>query len=586
MVDKEMLGGVQLEDDIWANCVGIILDLIEDSLVDDENTRSRRPNHIHKQNEKEKSVQASKLLTVATQPSTESLKRKRSFSEGLEDRKLKKLSDNLANDIARSLSVADSSMDCAESRRSPAMPSSSYFNHAFGSSLLPTPIPRISTSFNSITNSTTPLHENWKSIPPSVPSAHLTVKFDQQMQQQAQLLGMSIDDYKVYFDKLWCQSRHTINQLQHMVHQDYSTFDQIKTCLQTFVLLSKELTGDHYSLFLDMFPEWRTWDTFIQKIANYVQCVDDMQTLVDQPVKTSNDIQQYIKDLNQLVDSRSSLYGDFLIHNGLEWKAMGLPISGELLNTVKHWFLRVCLSLLGELDMVCSSIQQQVSVNDDWNIYSDGDEQMEYLLEGMEVIGRILTFIGTTNKRINSHCHLLATVYGQWVSEYLEYLNQEQTGYRMAMIKKLSQNNHNGKSSGRTDLRLMQQMGSMVRLLNTLLVVQDLDNVNGMMDHGDVQEGPGLDDINLETTTDMLVEITVRAIAVIETHRSLHCHDIKGATNIMSRPLQSSYIYMEESLLSFADKVVELSGREWIDGSKVQRLHLLLEDMELSFNED
>jgi hypothetical protein len=27
---------------------------------------------------------------------------------------------------------------------------------------------------------------------------------------------------------------------------------------------------------------------------------------------------------------------------------------------------------------------------------------------------------------------------------------------------------------------------------------------------------------------------------------------------------------MEESLLSFADKVVELSGREWIDGSKVQ----------------
>lgn len=38
----------------------------------------------------------------------------------------------------------------------------------------------------------------------------------------------------------------------------------------------------------------------------------------------------------------------------------------------------------------------------------------------------------------------------------------------------------------------------------------------------------------------------------------------------MSKPLQSSYIYMEEALLSFADKVVELSGREWIDGSKVQ----------------
>lgn len=84
-----------------------------------------------------------------------------------------------------------------------------------------------------------------------------------------------------------------------------------------------------------------------------------MLLLVSEPVKTSDVLQQYIKDVYHLLDSRTKLYGDFLVHNGLEWKAMGLPVSSDLLMSVKQWFLRVCLSLLNDLDMACSTLQQE-----------------------------------------------------------------------------------------------------------------------------------------------------------------------------------------------------------------------------------
>lgn len=56
---------------------------------------------------------------------------------------------------------------------------------------------------------------------------------------------------------------------------------------------------------------------------------------------------------------------------------------------------------------------------------------------------------------------------------------------------------------------------------------------------------------------------------MIETQRCLG-EKGKGITNIMSLSYQSSFIYMEESLLTFAEKIVELAGREWIDRPKLQ----------------
>ncbi|KAI8335781.1 hypothetical protein BC941DRAFT_429350 [Chlamydoabsidia padenii] len=488
---------------------------------------------------------SSRFLTATTPPS-DTLKRKRSFSEGIEDRKLQKLSDNLANDIARSLSVVDSTRTTTPSTSF----STPHHQHAFGLTEL-------------------------QQIP------HFSLKYEQQLNQLAQQAGMTIDTYRHHFDQQGHSLQQAMAQLQNLIHHDAVTFDQIKLSLQSFLQITKQVTSDQYTLYLDIFPEWRSWDGFIQKMITYIQCIEDMEHLVTQPVKTSNDLQQYIKDLEHLVDTREKLYGELLVHNGLEWKALGFPVYSDLLNNVKQWFLRVCISLMDGLAFICSVLQNRDDAE-------QGEEMLEDILQGLEAIKSTLGFIGTTNKKVNAYFRTLATVCGQWVSEYLEHLNQQQTGSRMAsLIKKTTPST----GSARTDLRLMQKMDLMVRLLDNLQVIQDLDAAT----HTDQQqqEEPYMNDDNiddddgahLETITDMLVEITVRAIAVIETHRSRRGQDIKGATNIMNRSLQSSYIYMEESLLTFADKVVELSGREWIDGSKVQRLHMFLEDIESSLVE-
>ncbi|KAI8098514.1 uncharacterized protein BX664DRAFT_344659 [Halteromyces radiatus] len=621
MLDKEMLGGIHLEEDIWANCIAIILGLIEDSLIDDETNYSKKTKHSRKKNDKGKMGSSALQPMLTPQPSLDSLKRKRSFTEDIRDRKLMRMSENLANDMARSLSVIDSSMDYMDSSASASTPvsiSTSTPGPATSSikppiHLKPTTLgnsyqhtPSSSSLLSTYQDATTSRdnhqldHVLFTSTTKVAPVPSTIAKFDQWIQQQAQLRGMTENDYRLYFDKQRYEFQYYMTQLQTMIHHQTVTFEQIKTCLQTILGLAEEMIGNQSDVLMNMFPEWRSWEGLVQKLTTYVKCVDDMNQLIKQEILPASDLREYIKDLHQLIETRTTLYGDFLIHNGLEWKAMGLPVKRELLDTTKHWFLNVCSCLLLDLENACSDLQEVTMDEEEWNPQSEHTEQvMDCLLQGLEVIGSILSFIGTTDRDINARCHILATVYGQWISESLEHLNQEQTGSRISIGKK-SRNNHNSNtktSSGRTDLRLMQRMESMIRLLSTLQLMQDFDDNRGKHTHQqpdsekEEKEEEEEDEIGdagtiLETVTDTLVEVTVRAIAVIETHRSLGKEIKQGVTNIMTRPLQSGFIYMEESLLSFADKVVELSGREWIDGTKLQRLHLYLEELELSIAED
>ncbi|KAI9304820.1 hypothetical protein BJ944DRAFT_79322 [Cunninghamella echinulata] len=329
-----------------------------------------------------------------------------------------------------------------------------------------------------------------------------------------------------------------------------------------------------------------------------------MKQLITQKLQSSNDLAQDIKAIYQLLDTRKKLYGDTLIQNGLEWKAMGLPVDMELIHTVKLWFLYISSSLLDELDIACPS-----------NNTKDQELYMGNLLVGLEVVASIIAFIGISNKRIYINSQILVTIYGQWISENLEQINELQTKHHTLVsssTKNLTQhqsscnnytNNSNGNKMGRMDLKLMELLEYMGRILDALQIIQDNDrhiydfnnnnnnttnnnnnnnNSNGMMD----DSIKGVEDIGLlETITDMLVEINVRAIAVIETQRCLG-EKGKGITNIMSLSYQSSFIYMEESLLTFAEKIVELAGREWIDRPKLQRLHAYLERMEVELTED
>ncbi|CAO3617914.1 unnamed protein product [Cunninghamella echinulata] len=455
-------------------------------------------------------------------------------------------------------------------------------------------------------------HHQHHSIPPSSSSSPSLLKtittstsssspsmkeLDFILQQQANILGISAEEQKQRFEKQRNQFQQYMIQLQNLVNHDHVTFDEIKSFLHTILVLAEEMMGSQTVLFMDIFPEWKLWEGFVQKLVTYIQCIDDMKQLITQKLQSSNDLAQDIKAIYQLLDTRKKLYGDTLIQNGLEWKAMGLPVDMELLHTVKLWFLYISSSLLDELDIACPS-----------NNTKDQELYMENVLVGLEVVASIIAFIGLSNKKVYMNSQILVTIYGQWISETLEQINELQIKHHTLVsssTKNLTQhqsssnnytNNSNGNKMGRMDLRLMELLEYMGRILDALQIIQDNDrhihgfnnnnndinNNNEMMDDS-IKE---VEDIGLlETITDMLVEINVRAIAVIETQRCLG-EKGKGITNVMSLSYQSSFIYMEESLLTFAEKIVELAGREWIDRPKLQRLHAYLEKMEIELTED
>lgn len=184
---------------------------------------------------------------------------------------------------------------------------------------------------------------------------------------------------------------------------------------------------------------------------------------------------------------------------------------------------------------------------------------MASILAGLEFISETSTFIGFTSQKLVIECRVLATIYGQWVSENLEHINDRST-------EKKNQN-----VSKRIDIRFMQLMENITRILSCLYTSSELE----------IRQSSELSlssRISIENLTSVLVELTVRAVGVIEMERK-NSTSGKIAGNIMSNP-QTAFIYMGESLLTFANKLIELAGREYIDGGRITVnilfFHLLL----------
>ena len=192
---------------------------------------------------------------------------------------------------------------------------------------------------------------------------------------------------------------------------------------------------------------------------------------------------------------------------------------------------------------------------------------MESIQSGVEFIASVIAFIGLPSRKLVYGCRILASIYGQWVSENLELLRETHnkcTG--KAMDVKMGNGASTPGARPRVDIRLMQWIDGMVQVLTSLQTLQEVhgsrpasvEDERGSFD----QESLGV----LENLASTLVELTVRALSVIETTRRSK-HTKQG--NIMMHP-ETALVYMERSVLSFVDRVVEVAGREGIDGARVQ----------------
>lgn len=199
---------------------------------------------------------------------------------------------------------------------------------------------------------------------------------------------------------------------------------------------------------------------------------------------------------------------------------------------------------------------------------------MASILAGLEFIAETSTFIGFTSQKLIYDCRVLATIYGQWVSESLEHINDKSAHETIPLItttsseSKKSVLNVHTNTTKRADIRFMQLMDNITRILSSLYTLSELEMRNRQILHLSSSV------LSVENLSSVLVELTVRAVGIIEMERANSTETVnsKIAGNIMTNP-QTAFIYMGEALLSFASKIVELANREWNDGGRIKVIY-------------
>ncbi|KAG1076973.1 hypothetical protein G6F42_025160 [Rhizopus arrhizus] len=187
--------------------------------------------------------------------------------------------------------------------------------------------------------------------PPSASS------MEQWLKLQAQNHNIPFSEYSALFHDKQKLLRREIE----LVQRPDQPFDSLRDHLSKVLRLADELSGDHTLPFVEIFPEWTLYESRIDTLATFVQSIEDMSYSINNTIPQTDDLLEDIKGLQTLLDTKMTLYGDALVQNGLEWKAMGMPVDEQLLNATKDWIHKLCVGLLDALDTECKKVQSLVS---------------------------------------------------------------------------------------------------------------------------------------------------------------------------------------------------------------------------------
>ncbi|CAO3671455.1 unnamed protein product [Rhizopus stolonifer] len=387
---------------------------------------------------------------------------------------------------------------------------------------------------------------------------------EQWLRQQAEAHGISFEKYLEISNEKQKLLRNELEILQ----TPNQTFEQLGEHLRKVLNLADELSSNQTLSFTQIFPEWSLYESRVNKLATFVQSVEDMSSSIHATIPRTSNLLQDIKGLQNTLDNKLALYGDALTQNGLEWKAMGLPVDDHLLAATKQWLHNLCIDLMEALDSECKKIGSSVKSISELYDLPIGEELMSSILSGLEFVSEASACVGYTCLKTLYNCRTMIIIYGQWISENLSRLHDtvegESPGKKMSIT--------NATLTKRVDIRYMQLLDNMTQAISCLLILGDLQIL---------QNGPQpvLQNTrsSLENLSSVLVEFTIRAISVIETEKNLK----KVTGNIMMNP-QATFAYMTELLLAFVDRVVELGGTDLCHNKRMQMLHTYLENVEHS----
>ncbi|KAI8967783.1 hypothetical protein BDF20DRAFT_839992 [Mycotypha africana] len=556
-----MFNGLQSEQDTWSNCVKIVLGLLEDSLLKDvvlpksvqmtpdlANKRSLSTDSLSNPNSPGGSAGVGGS-------SLQSIKRKRSFNESA-DRKLKRVSDNLVNDMARNLTVGGNGNTHANAQGA----SISMMNPQQRN-----PVPALHQLSGA--GGAMPSHPLLQPPSSSAASSSIPTNLEDWMKLQAQRFRMPLEVFAQLFESKQKLLRIQLDRLQ----QPNQTFDQLNQSLNMVIRSAKDLSGDGSLPFGKIFPEWALYENKISKLAIYVQSMIDMNYSITQTIPQSNDLLHDIQELQKMMENKMSLYGDALIQNGLEWKSLGFPVDDALLNANKEWIYHVCTGLLDALDGECKKLQN--IANDVKQIVNtaEGEKLMQMILNGMEFIADATTLIGFSTQKLIYQCRMFCTIYCQWTSESLDLVSHPAAH-----------------SHRKVEFHYLQLLENVTRILSYLYKISVEIEARPIPD---TLVPPEEAVTSVENLSSALVESTVRAVGLIEKQRE-NQEALSSKVQVLPQKnppignIMSSkkvyFTYMVEALLTFVDKIVDLAGREWADDHRIKTLRHYLHELEKS----
>ncbi|KAI9245581.1 hypothetical protein BY458DRAFT_528688 [Sporodiniella umbellata] len=288
-----------------------------------------------------------------------------------------------------------------------------------------------------------------------------------------------------------------------------------------------------------------------------------MSSSVRSTIPRTSNLLQDIKRLQSTLDTKLALYGDALTQNGLEWKAMGLPVDDHLLEAAKQWLCRLCIGLMEALDSECKKIGSNIKGVSELYDLAIGEELMASILSGLEFVSEASNCIGYIQVKTLYSCRTMGTIYGQWICENLSRLHD-----------KVDEEGHTKRTyticAKRTDMKYIQLLNNMTHIVSYLSVLGDLQLMQDEATFS-VQDSQ----MSLESLSATLVEFTIRAIGAIRNEKSLK----KVTGNVMMNP-HATFACLIELLLGFTDKIIEIGGSEACFIRRTQTLYNYLENID------
>ncbi|KAJ1895295.1 hypothetical protein LPJ66_004678 [Kickxella alabastrina] len=120
----------------------------------------------------------------------------------------------------------------------------------------------------------------------------------------------------------------------------------------------------HFQLLPALFPALSQALPQLQGLIRVARIVEDMYRLLQWTPEFSSSLGEMSAEYEELVHAKRALYGEVISQDGLQWKAMGLPVDSMLLLRVKQWVESVSVLCLTHIARICERRAKSVSAYD------------------------------------------------------------------------------------------------------------------------------------------------------------------------------------------------------------------------------